>query len=99
MVSTLDFGFKVRGSSPCWTANLNQMEKEWLKVGDKVIAFNSNEWFKEGDVDDNSKFYQEAEIINIRHRYKTGNGLVDLKFDNGMISNGHFIHTVKPVEK
>lgn len=53
------------------------------------IVFDCQSWFKTGDIGDNSIFYKRAEVI--RHR---GN-LVDVRFEDGRESNGHFTRLTK----
>jgi len=71
----------------------NWFEKYFFKTGDTVIAFNSIEWSKTGDVGNNHQFWQKAIIIKTR-RDATGRPVADLKFEDGLISNGHFQWTL-----
>ena len=64
-------------------------EKYKFKTGDNVIAFNAIEWFKNGDIENNDMYYQNAVIFKTR-RDKHGRPIADLKFENGLISHGHF---------
>jgi hypothetical protein len=61
----------------------------------RVIAFDGNTWMKEGDVGDNSKFWKSATVI--REREVNGEMLVDVLFDDGQVSNGHFKNTLKQI--
>lgn len=54
----------------------------------RVIVFDANEWMKTGDVGDNSCFWKPATII--RERESNGETLVDVQFDDGRVSNGHY---------
>jgi len=76
--------------------------KHSFTEGQVVIAFNGNEWAKTGDVGNNSQFYQEAAILEIRtvnNRTYPGTSVVaDVKFiKSGEVSHGHFINTLKPI--
>jgi len=59
----------------------------------KAIVFNSIQWSKTGDIGDNSQFYQIATITR-EYLYK-GDLLVDVVFNNGLISHGHFKYGIK----
>jgi hypothetical protein len=61
-------------------------------VGQKLIVFNSIEWAKKGDLKTEYPFWQEAKVINIRYQ---GEWLLDVKFDNGTISSGHYASSVR----
>ena len=62
-----------------------------FEVGDDVIAFNSQEWSKTGDLPQgNDKYYQEAKITKLRTS-NLGEGIADIIFKNGKKSNGHFL--------
>jgi hypothetical protein len=67
--------------------------KSKYNIGDTVKVFDGNDWSKHGDIDDNSCYFKEAIIINIR----SGDlyNLIDVKFNNGIISNGHFENSIK----
>lgn len=55
---------------------------------DKVIIFDSDSWRKTGDIGDNSQFYLPARILS---EYESGEEtLIDVQFDDGRISKGHF---------
>lgn len=74
-----------------------------ITVGDTVKAFNGSKWQKTGDIGDNSQFYQEAEIIDIRWHNPVIAGSADYVADikwkhNGEISNGHFISGLKTIK-
>lgn len=61
----------------------NEMQKL-----DKVIVFDSDTWRKTGDIGDNSQFYVPVRIIcEYEERDET---LIDVQFDDGRISKGHF---------
>jgi hypothetical protein len=51
-------------------------------------VFDCNSWMKTGDIGDNSIFWKPVTII--RERKVNGEILVDVKFPDGKISNGHF---------
>lgn len=57
-----------------------------------AIVFDSNSWSKTGDIGDNSSFWKKAEVIRYR------GDLVDVKFEDGKISNGHFKSGIKIIE-
>lgn len=64
-------------------------------VGDDVIAFNSTEWSKTGDLPQgNDKYYQEATIVKLRTS-KAGERIADVIFRNGKRSNGHFLSALE----
>lgn len=73
-----------------------------ISVGDTVKAFNGSEWQKTGDIGDNSQFYQEAKIVDIRFHaamYGTSDYVVDLQWKhNSEISKGHFLSGIKPID-
>ena len=60
--------------------------------GQKCKAFDEQEWRKMGDIGDNSYFYKDAKIINVRDQ--DGEMLVDIKFEDGRLSYGHFLSSV-----
>jgi len=67
----------------------NEMMKQ-----DKVTVFDSDSWQKIGDVGDNSQFYLPARILS---EYESGEEtLIDVQFDDGRISKGHFKKYTKP---
>jgi hypothetical protein len=70
-------------------------------VGDTVKAFDGNSWKKTGDVGDNSQFYQEAKVIDVRiHKSMFGYSdlVADIKWKhNGEISHGHFVNGLKKI--
>jgi hypothetical protein len=63
--------------------------------GDKVMAFDNQDWIKVGDVGDNSCFYKEAKIIKIYFHipklYGSKDWCANIQFNDGRISNGHFL--------
>ncbi|MEY3501411.1 MAG: hypothetical protein RL308_3084 [Bacteroidota bacterium] len=63
--------------------------------GDKVMAFDNQDWIKVGDVGDNSCFYKEAKILSIYfHRpklYGSSDWCANVQFNDGRMSNGHFL--------
>jgi len=66
-----------------------------MKTGDKVIAFNSTEWSKTGDLPQgNDKYYQEATIVKLRTS-EAGEKIADVIFKNGKQSNGHFLNALE----
>lgn len=66
-----------------------------FKIGDNVIAFNSNEWLKTGDLPEgNDRYYQKAIIVKIRKSKKSETLIADIIFENGSKSNGHFLDTL-----
>lgn len=70
------------------------LQKTRFSINDRVIAFNSVEWSVTGDLaEGNDKYFQEAIVLNSRQ--KDGVWLVDVKFDSGLVSNGHFQSTIK----
>lgn len=71
--------------------------KTWndLKEGDGCIVFDCSSWRKSGDIGDNSIFYKKATIIG--ERTVSTSIVIDVKFEDGTISNGHFKRTAKPV--
>lgn len=66
-----------------------------FKRGDRVRAFDSEEWRPIGDVGDNSRFWKPATVLRCYQQY--GKYLVDLLFDCGRISRAHFAYGVKPI--
>jgi hypothetical protein len=64
----------------------------------KALVFDSQHWAKEGDVDDNLKFWKPATIIReyLQVTELGANDLVDVIFDEGHRSNGHFKSGIKP---
>lgn len=66
-----------------------------FKIGDNVIAFNYRDWCKVGNLPEgNTKYLQRATILKLKY---VGEWLADLKFENGLISNGHFIKGIEPL--
>lgn len=62
-------------------------------VGQSVIAFNSIEWSKTGDKPNgNQVYWQKATILNLRYEDEW---LADVRFENGLKSNGHFVRGIK----
>lgn len=74
---------------------------EHFNIGEIVKAFNGYEWAKTGDIGDNSQFWQEAEIIDLRHHtsfYGYTDYVADLKWKhNGEISKGHFVRGLNKI--
>jgi hypothetical protein len=67
-----------------------------IATGQKIKAFNSSEWDKTGDIGNNEQFWQEAKVLKV---YQKGyRWLVDVKFDNGLVSNGHFLDGVEKIK-
>lgn len=69
-----------------------------FSIGDLVIVYNCIEHQKEGGLDlpeGNDKYYQKAIIINVRKDKKYGDWLADVKFESGLVSNGHFQRGIK----
>lgn len=67
--------------------------KTWqdLQVGDRCKVFDSDSWQKTGDVGDNSQFWLEAEIIKETDTHLSSmQSIIDVKFNDGRISKGHF---------
>lgn len=64
---------------------------------DIVMVFDSYEWDKTGDVGDNSQFYRPAKVL--RYRTHENELIVDVMFDDGRESNGHFFKCVVPVKQ
>ncbi len=70
------------------------------KSGDSVIAFDNKDWAQIGDIGDNSQFYKEAKIINVRWHepvvYGSSGLVADIQWKhNGESSSGHFIIGLK----
>lgn len=64
--------------------------------GDTVIAFDNEAWNKVGkDVGDNSCFYKKAKILKIYFHiprlYGSKDWCANIQFQDGRISNGHFL--------
>lgn len=63
-----------------------------------VKVFNSRKWLKAGgDTKTNEEFWEEAEIINLR--VKGGELFVDVRFNDGVESKGHFFYAVKEAQE
>jgi len=62
----------------------------------KALVFDGNKWFKVGDIGDNSCFWKPATILRERTT-EYGEKLVDVLFDDGTVSNGHFKEGIKPL--
>ena len=67
----------------------NEVNNSAFQKGDRVIVFDSQTWEISGDIGDNSQFYIPATVINCR-KDSSGRWLVDVQFNDGRISNGHF---------
>lgn len=65
-----------------------------FKRGDRVIAFAHWEWQPVGDIGDNSCFWHPATVLH--YYWRDGDWLVDLLFDGGRVSRGHFAYGLKP---
>lgn len=61
----------------------------------QLIVFDSQTWQKTGDIGDNSQFYLMAEVV--KEYEKDGDNLVDVRFEDGRISKGHFKSMTKAV--
>lgn len=73
------------------------MFKFVYKMKERAIVFNSLEWSMTGDtINNNQEYFQKATILN-RRLSKYGEKLVDVIFDNGTKSNGHFERLIKPI--
>ena len=67
-----------------------------FEIGGKCIAFDNQTWSKTGDIGDNSQFYIEATIIDVKYD-KQNRICVDVKFDDGRISTGHFLDCINKI--
>jgi hypothetical protein len=58
-----------------------------------VLAFDSYEWGKKGDVGDNSIYFKKALVIGLRASMLRGVEVkvADLEFPGGRLSHGHFM--------
>ena len=56
---------------------------------EKVLAFDCGQWAKTLDINDNLIYWKPALIINER-KDDLGRELVDVQFEDGRISHGHF---------
>lgn len=69
-----------------------------IKVGDQVIVFDGSEWAKTGDIGDNSQFWKEATILELRtsvnHWGTSKEQIADVQFKDGKISKGHFMDLI-----
>lgn len=61
------------------------------------LVFDNAEWSKTGDIDDNSQFWKPATLINAY--LHNGDVLVDVVFQDGRRSQGHFYDGTKPLIK
>jgi hypothetical protein len=59
----------------------------------RLVVFDSAEWSKKGDSDNNDQFYKVATLLRLR-KDKDNEWIVDVVFNDGKISNGHFLSTV-----
>lgn len=67
-----------------------------IHIGSVVMAFNAIEWSKTGDTSDfNERFWQKATVINIR-KDPQGGQLIDVRFEDGPESHGHFHTSIRP---
>lgn len=65
--------------------------KKIFNVGDKITAFDSDEWRKTGDIGNNDIFFKSAEVIEVRLGGNPLEWLADIRFDDGgRESKGHF---------
>ena len=66
-----------------------------FNIGDIVLAFNSIEWSKIGDLSEtNHEFQQKATVLKVR-KVSSDIWVADLRFESGLKSNGHFQNTLK----
>ena len=79
------------------TRNLKDIPSPF-KVGDRVIVFDGDEWFKTGDIGNNECFFKPAIITKVRKaREHPNEWLADVTFDYGYQSKGHFQSMIKAV--
>lgn len=82
-----------------WIAQTLQEKLELESKPDFAMVFDGKAWEKAGgDKGDNSQFWKRAQILKIYwHDGIVGSSdwLVDVKFEDGQISNGHFLHGIK----
>lgn len=82
-----------------WIVQALQEKLELESKPDFAMVFDGKAWEKAGgDKGDNSEFWKRAQILKIYwHDGIVGSSdwLVDVKFEDGQISNGHFLHGIK----
>lgn len=59
------------------------------------LVFDGNAWSKTGDIGDNSVFWKPATIIAERKTFEGDEDLVDVMFDDGKVSKGHYKESIK----
>jgi len=78
-------------------AETNEIVKEKkgrdFSVGDYCTVFDGNRWMKTGDIGNNESFWVKALITGFR-KTEHNELLVDVVFDNGRESKGHYIEGV-----
>jgi hypothetical protein len=72
------------------------LNKLGLKILGKCLVFDDQDWMQKGDVGDNSQYWKEATILNVR-KANCGRAVVDVQFDYGRKSNGHFLRGVEKI--
>ena len=65
-----------------------------FSVGDYCTVFDGNRWMKTGDIGNNESFWVNALITGFR-KTEYNELLVDVVFDNGKESKGHYIEGVR----
>ena len=70
------------------------MIKPNFNKGDSCKAFDGSAWMKTGDIGDNSQFWLNATIIDIRLT-KDLEWVADVLLSAGRISEGHYLSSLK----
>ena len=68
-----------------------------VKEGDSAMVFDCDKWHV--DRGDNSEFWKKAKVLKVYwYNGKIGSSdwVVDVQFDDGRISNAHFLRQIKP---
>lgn len=68
------------------------------KIGQTVLAFNSVEWSKTGDLKEgNDIYFQKVKVVKLR-KCNRGRDVADVIYlKTGKKSNGHFLSALKEV--
>jgi len=67
-------------------------------AGSRALVFDAKAWAPIGDVGDNTIFWKPATILRTYYnRPHHEEQLADVRFDDGKISNGHFVAAFRPL--
>ena len=78
---------------------MNTPYKKLFSVGDPVMVFNSIAWEQNGgDTKTNREFWQEAIVSNSYIEENGDRWLADVRFKNGLESNGHFQYMMDKIQ-